>query len=81
VSEHELSSGELESIIRYGARQCNCLCPEARVRDRCSRFVWVLTLVKLAWVRPITLRAPIELSNIFESTNIRRFELDSNLYI
>ena len=26
-------------------------------------------------------RAPIEWSNIFESTNIRRFELDSNLYI
>ncbi|KAH8780686.1 hypothetical protein BGZ57DRAFT_301178 [Hyaloscypha finlandica] len=55
VSEHKLSSGELEFIRRYGARQCNCLCPEARVRDRCSRFVWVLALFKLAWVRPIIL--------------------------
>jgi hypothetical protein len=31
--------------------------------------------------RVLGVRAPIEWSNIFESTNIRRFELDSNLYI
>jgi hypothetical protein len=29
----------------------------------------------------LLIRAPIEWSNIFESTNIRRFKLDSNLYI